>query len=63
MEAHEKGVNYIDFYPAVDKPYLVTTGDDNTLKVWDYLSRVEDHTNNISFAVSGSEDSDGTVKI
>ncbi|KAJ8518398.1 hypothetical protein ONZ45_g4537 [Pleurotus djamor] len=75
MEAHEKGVNYVEFYPGADKPYLVTTGDDKTVKVWDYLSKscvqtMEGHTNNVSFAVfhpnlpiiiSGSED--GTVKI
>ena len=75
MEAHEKGVNYVDFYPGADKPYLVTTGDDKTVKVWDYLSKscvqtMEGHTNNVSFAVfhpnlpiiiSGSED--GTIKI
>ncbi|KAF8886974.1 coatomer protein [Infundibulicybe gibba] len=75
MDAHEKGVNYVDFYPGADKPYLVTTGDDKTVKVWDYLSKscvqtMEGHTNNVSFAVfhpnlpiiiSGSED--GAVKI
>ncbi|KAF9554871.1 coatomer protein [Agrocybe pediades] len=75
MEAHDKGVNYVDFYPGADKPYVVTTGDDKTVKVWDYLSKscvqtMEGHTNNVSFAVfhpnlpiivSGSED--GTVKI
>ncbi|KAF9443984.1 coatomer protein [Macrolepiota fuliginosa MF-IS2] len=75
MEAHDKGVNYVDFYPGADKPYLVTTGDDKAVKVWDYLSKscvqtMEGHTNNVSFAVfhpnlpiiiSGSED--GTVKI
>ncbi len=75
MEAHDKGVNYVDFYPGADKPYLVTTGDDKIVKVWDYLSKscvqtMEGHTNNVSFAafhpnlpiiISGSED--GTVKI
>jgi len=53
----------------------VSSGDDKTVKVWDYLSKscvqtMEGHTNNVSFAVfhpnlpiivSGSED--GTVKI
>ncbi|VDB90110.1 unnamed protein product [Peniophora sp. CBMAI 1063] len=75
MDAHEKGTNYVEFYPGADKPYLVTTGDDKTVKVWDYLSKscvqtMESHTNNVSFAVfhpnlpliiSGSED--GTVKL
>lgn len=75
MEAHEKGVNYVEFYPGADRPYLVTTGDDKTVKVWDYLSKscvqtMESHTNNVSFAVfhpnlpiiiSGSED--GTIKL
>jgi coatomer subunit beta' len=75
VESHDKGVNYVDFYPGADKPYLVTPGDDKTVKVCDYLSKscvqtMEGHTNHISFAVfhsnlpiiiSGSED--GTVKI
>ncbi|KAF8634631.1 hypothetical protein AX15_000808 [Amanita polypyramis BW_CC] len=75
MDAHDKGVNYVDFYPGADKPYLVTCGDDKSIKVWDYLSKscvqtMEGHTNNVSFAIfhpnlpiiiSGSED--GTVKL
>jgi coatomer subunit beta' len=75
MDAHEKGVNHVEFYPGADRPYLVTTGDDKTVKVWDYLSKscvqtMEGHTSNVSFAqfhpnlpiiISGSED--GTVKI
>lgn len=28
LEAHEKGVNYVDYYHGGDKPYIVTTGDD-----------------------------------
>jgi coatomer subunit beta' len=39
MEAHEKGVNYVDFYLGADIPYLVTTGDDKTIKVWGYLCK------------------------
>lgn len=28
LEAHEKGVNYVDYYHGGDRPYMVTTGDD-----------------------------------
>ncbi|KDQ15522.1 hypothetical protein BOTBODRAFT_158406 [Botryobasidium botryosum FD-172 SS1] len=75
LDAHDKGVNYVEYYHGGDKPYMVTTGDDRTVKVWDYHSKsciqtLESHTSNVSFAifhpslpiiVSGSED--GTVKI
>ncbi|GAA5856561.1 hypothetical protein JCM9279_005499 [Rhodotorula babjevae] len=75
LDAHDKGVNYVEYYHGGDKPYLVTTGDDRLIKIWDYLSKsciqtLEGHTSNVSFAifhpslpilVSGSED--GTVKI
>jgi len=49
MDTHDKGINYVDFYPGSDKPYLVMTGDDWTIKIWDYLSKsfvqtMEGHT-------------------
>lgn len=76
LQAHEtKGVNYVEFYPFPDKPYILTTSDDKTIKIFDYQSKscvatLVGHTHNVSFAVwhpelpiiiSGSEDS--TVKI
>lgn len=71
----EKGVNYVDYYPLPDKPYLITSSDDLTVKIWDYQTKscvatLEGHMSNVSFAVfhptlpviiSGSED--GTLKI
>ena len=75
LDAHDKGVNYVEYFHGGDKPYMLTTGDDRTIKVWDYLSKscvqtLTGHTSNVSFAVfhpslpliiSGSED--GTVKL
>lgn len=76
LEAHiTKGVNYVDYYPLNDKPYLITSSDDLSIKIWDYQTKanvatMEGHLSNVSFAVyhpelpliiSGSEDN--TVKI
>lgn len=71
----EKGVNYVDYYPLPDKPYLITSSDDTTVKIFDYQTKscvatLEGHMSNVSYAVfhptlpiiiSGSED--GTVKL
>lgn len=75
LDAHDKGVNFVDYYPGADKPYMITTGDDKQVKIWDYQTKacvqiLEGHTSNVSFAVfhpeipviiSGSED--GTIKV
>lgn len=39
LEAHEKGVNYVEYYHGGDRPYMVTTGDDRTVKIWDYQNK------------------------
>ena len=61
--AHDpKGVNHVSYYPHGDNPYLLTTSDDKTVKIWDYSSKGEvnslprnegdpiGHTSNVSFA-------------
>lgn len=75
LVAHEtKGVNYVDYYPQSDKPYLITSSDDKLIKIWDYqtkscIATLEGHLSNVSFAIfhpelpliiSGSED--GTIR-
>lgn len=75
LEGHEKGVNTVEFYGGVDRPYIVSGADDNTVRVWDYQTKgcikvMEGHSSNIScvlfhpelpLLLSGSEDS--TIKI
>ncbi|KAK4784753.1 hypothetical protein SAY86_019121 [Trapa natans] len=53
LEAHQKGVNCVDYFTGGDKPYLITGSDDSTAKVWDYQTKsciqtLEGHTNNVS---------------
>ncbi|KAG8497080.1 hypothetical protein CXB51_008336 [Gossypium anomalum] len=75
LDAHQKGVNCVDYFSGGDKPYLITGSDDNTAKVWDYQTKscvqtLESHTHNVSavcfhpelpIIITGSED--GTVCI
>lgn len=75
LEGHEKGVNCLDYYGGGDRPYLVSGGDDFSVRVWDYQTKacvrvLEGHTQNIAavlyhpdlpLIISGSED--GSVRI
>jgi len=77
IEAHSKGVNWVEFFDTDEKLYFVTGSDDHTSKVWDYdtatsVQTLEGHTNNvtsiqyvhsgtISYIITGSED--GTVSV
>ncbi|KAF4756004.1 Coatomer subunit beta' [Perkinsus olseni] len=75
LTGHTRGVNCIEYSPSKDKPYLVSGGDDKTVRVWDYQTRqclqvLSGHTANISSVLfhptlpvilSGSED--GTCRI
>ncbi|CCJ28438.1 unnamed protein product [Pneumocystis jirovecii] len=75
LDVGERGINYVEYYHAGDKPFLVTAGDDHMIKIWDYQTKscvqtLEGHSENVSFAcfyselpiiISGSED--GTIRI
>ncbi|OAX31814.1 hypothetical protein K503DRAFT_777264, partial [Rhizopogon vinicolor AM-OR11-026] len=49
IDVHDKGVNYINFYPGSDNHCLVTTGDDHVIKVSDLnkscVQKMEGHMN------------------
>jgi coatomer subunit beta' len=79
LKAHDRGVNYSmsrsTRNPCPDKPYLLITGDDRSLKIWVYLSKScvrtpEGHGLSVTASafhpvhpliISGSED--GTVNV
>ncbi|XP_073394902.1 coatomer subunit beta'-1 isoform X1 [Physcomitrium patens] len=75
LEAHQKGVNCVEYFTGGDRPHLITGSDDQTAKVWDYQTKgcvqtLEGHSHNVSAAcfhpelpiiLTGSED--GTVRI
>lgn len=42
LEAHEKGVNYVDYYHGGDRPYMVTTGDDRSVSPSELLGQRAD---------------------
>lgn len=39
LVGHQAGVNCLDYCHMADKPYLVSGGDDCTVKVWDYQTK------------------------
>jgi coatomer subunit beta' len=75
LEAHQKGVNCVEYFNGGDRPHLITGSDDQTAKVWDYQTKscvqtLEGHTHNVSavcfhpelpIILTGSED--GSVRI
>uniref|UniRef100_A0A7I4DAQ0 Beta'-coat protein n=1 Tax=Physcomitrium patens TaxID=3218 RepID=A0A7I4DAQ0_PHYPA len=75
LEAHQKGVNCVEYFTGGDRPHLITGSDDQTAKVWDYQTKscvqtLEGHSHNVSavcfhpelpIILTGSED--GTVRI
>ena len=53
MDSETKGVNWVDYYPHSDKPYLLTTSDDRSVKIFDYTTKaliatLEGHSSNVS---------------
>ncbi|KAJ7951806.1 Coatomer, beta' subunit [Quillaja saponaria] len=75
LDAHQNGVNCVDYFKVGDKPCLITGSDYRTAKVWDYQTKscvqtLEGHRQNVSavcclpefpIIITGSED--GTVSI
>lgn len=75
LDAHEKGVNCVDYFVGGDRPFLISGADDRTAKVWDYQTKacvqtLEGHSENVSavmfhpelpIILTGSED--GSVRI
>ena len=60
------GVNWVEYYPHSDKPHILTTSDDKTVKVWDYTSKqlvatLEGHTANGKNQAARSGDANWSV--
>ena len=53
LVGHQAGVNCLDFCAAIDRPHLVSGGDDGHVKVWDYQTKQclftfdKGHTDNV----------------
>jgi len=53
LQGHTKGVNWVDWYQAGDKPFLVSGSDDTTVIVWDYqtkspIQKLTTHSHNVT---------------
>lgn len=44
LDAHQKGVNCVDYFTGGDKPYLITGSDDHTAKVCILFNALLDDT-------------------
>ena len=40
LEGHEEAVTCLDYSRRPDKPYIVSSGDDHTIRVWDFNTKV-----------------------